>query len=210
MLMEFWAKRKRLFRPIRSIQDAHEVLDEVGNSWYGIAVVTLLFSFFLGNFLSVISDAAVYAIAGYFLPRKKSRTHALFMFLLSLVVLSGTVYNAFSHLGGNQIVGGRNISLALLVAGIGWRGVEASFSYHSRSSESRGTVWRNVAIVWGATALVTAIFCIGLVVGNSWIETQKGVFLSEQEMETSLILGLLPVWLICFLGLPRRFPLTRK
>src|SRR5258706_1399256 len=124
---------KQFFRPIATRDEAEQVLKELAKAWYALGILTaviysMLFISGHSPFLNIVDDV-VYRGAGFFLPRNKSRTFECIIFLWSLTVLFLTlatrvgIYNGF----------GKNFVLGLIVVGIAYRSMRATWIYQKES-----------------------------------------------------------------------------
>lgn len=191
-----------LLEPIRTQADAIRTLSNVRKGWYSIAAIPFVVFVIAGwkaAQLISLGDVGIYLLAGYFLPRQKSRTFAWAMLFCSLYVLVLTLAARFGHYQQAE----KNFVLALIAVAIAYRGMKACSVFHRRSH----TIWKNVTIVWGATVFATfVIFLASLVVMYALYPDWE----SQEHSEFLLLIPLTLVWLSAFLVLPRRFPLTKQ
>jgi hypothetical protein len=189
-----------LFGPIRTQQDAIQTLSELRKGWFIIAAIQAVLYIYLAWFTSLM-DVGVYLIAGYFLPRQKSRTLAWGMLFFSIFVFLLTIASRFG-----AYEGGKNIVLALLVIGLAYRSVKACSFFHHRAQ----TVWKNVFVVWGTTLLAAlVVFVVSFVVIAAVYPDWENM-MSDEQVGTLVLIPMILVSLVSFLILPRRFPLTEK
>ena len=123
---------------IRSFGYPHEILKpqkvskDCGNAFFLVAVIQGGIGAFIAP--ALLFDAAVYALCGYFIRFKYSRTAAVVVLLLSCVVLVTTVMNKI----GQNSVGGNNIILAVIVVFAAVRAVEVTFKLRGRFKDVPG------------------------------------------------------------------------
>jgi hypothetical protein len=170
-----------LSSPIESAADADALLVTLGRGLYAIAALQAVFGAFLAwqsGSAAVFGDVVFWLVAGFLLPRTRSRILAV-MVLLAALGVAATTFGA--RFGGGT--GGKNIVLALLLVGVGVRAVIATVRYH-RFQQSR-VWWRNVAI-FGALygTAVAAVFVFGMIgmaiseaIGFEWSDAAAGVWL---------------------------------
>ncbi len=188
-----------LFGTILTQEDAIRTLSELRKGWYAIAALQGVFVIYMAWFTSLL-DVGIYLIAGYFLPRRKSRTLAWGMLFFSIFVLLLTIASRFG-----AYEGGKNIVLALMVVGLAYRSVKACSVFHHRTQP----VWKNVFIVWGTALFATlVVLVISLVVIITIYPDWEAM--SEEQLGILLLIPIIPVLLASFLMLPRRFPLTEN
>ncbi len=137
-----------LFAPIRTQDDAEKALKEFSGAAYAVAALLGLLALafaLLGSVprsgragLELIPEVSIWVAAGYFLPRRKSRTLAVAMLLLAVSELVVTLGN----LSGGS--GGKNIILALVIIFVCVRTVNAAWVYHREAK---------LVIRWGGVVL---------------------------------------------------------
>jgi hypothetical protein len=200
---------KEFFAPIKTEEEASKALSIIGKAYYTIGAIQAAMYLIVfasspenrwGGALGAI-DGAIYFMAGYFLPRYKSRGLAWLMLLLSVVVVVLTIA---AHAGAYS--GGKNIGLALIVLGLSYRGVRATLVYHKRSQ----TIWKNVSVVGAITLFVLAVvmifsFLIIILLNPSWETSMSDDTLGFYILVLGLITGVL-----CFLVLPKKFPMVTR
>jgi predicted ferric reductase len=128
------AKKKGLFSKIETRDDALKAVKDTSMGFFVIAALQAALSFLVG--FSVLIDAALYVIGGFFVRRFHSRVAAVALLLLALAGAGVTVANKL----GENLGGGNNIFLALIVLWAAVRAVEATFKLHGRFSEKAITV----------------------------------------------------------------------
>jgi hypothetical protein len=111
---------------IESRDDALKVVRESSSGFFLVAAIQAALSFVVG--FSILFDAAVYAIGGFFLRRFKSRVAAVVLLLLAALAAFATLANRF----GEKVGGGSNIILAAIVLWTAIRAVEATFKLRGR------------------------------------------------------------------------------
>jgi hypothetical protein len=134
---------KKIFAPIRTKEDAEGALKEVSKALYIFAGLQLvlgvgllgmvlvlgvgLLGMVFGNpaFVLGLVDAAVYAIAAYYLPKNKSKPLAILVFVVAILTAGMTL---LARMG--VFVGGQNIILATLAIYVGYRAILATSVYH--------------------------------------------------------------------------------
>jgi hypothetical protein len=126
---------KKIFAPIRTKEDAEGALKEVSKALYIFAGLQLvlgvgLLGMVFGNpaFVLGLVDAAVYAIAAYYLPKNKSKPLAILVFVITILTAGMTL---LARMG--VFVGGQNIILATLAIYVGYRAILATSVYHKGS-----------------------------------------------------------------------------
>ena len=119
-------KKKGWFSKIESRADALKTVRDTSSAFFVLAALQAALSFFVG--FSVLLDAVIYVVAGYFLRRSNSRAAAVI--LLALAVLSAAV--TFANKAGANLGGGNNIILAFIVLWAAIRAVEATFKLRGR------------------------------------------------------------------------------
>jgi len=187
--------------------DAIEILNSLAKGWYALAIwVTIGGIVFLSPgrgisyFSVVIENAILYFAAGYFLPKRRSRTFSVVLFICALLLAS---LSLAYRLGLYEGTGVKSIVFAVLAVVIAYRGVRATFVYHARVNSE--TLWKNVIIVWSiAIAASTLIFLAG-VIGIA-VPGLYGAELSEAELVAVYRLLLTATIAICFIILPKKFP----
>jgi predicted ferric reductase len=123
------AKKKGLFSKIETRDDALKAVKDTSMGFFVVAALQAALSFLVG--FSVLVDAALYVIGGFFVRRFHSRVAAVALLLLALVAAGVTVANKL----GENLGGGNNILLAVIVLWAAVRAVEATFKLHGRFSE---------------------------------------------------------------------------
>jgi hypothetical protein len=118
--------KMKLFSPIGDREAALALAKDCGNAFFAIAAIQGLMGALVMP--SVLADAVVFALCGYFVRFKQSRVAAVVGLLLSALVLWVTVSN---RLGQSQS-GGSNLILAVVITIAAVRGVEAIFKLHGR------------------------------------------------------------------------------
>jgi len=106
---------------IESREDALIMVKDTSMVFFVVAGFMAAVSFVLG--FSLLIDAALYALCGFFLRRYKSRTAAVILFILA----SCGVVVSFANMTGADLGGGKNIVLAVAVLWAAIRAVEASY-----------------------------------------------------------------------------------
>jgi len=191
--------------PIKTEHDAVKTIGELAKGWYalaGIIAVSGLLLFYLGvGNLYFIVDTFLFLTAGYFLPERKSRTFAVALFLYA-VVITGLTFAVWAGLYEGS--GKKNIVLALVMLWMAYRGMKATFVYHSTVKSQ--IVWKHVAIVLviGAVATVFMVYLTFGVIG--FIEGARGITITEDQFGAYLFTSLAATWCVCFIFLSMRFP----
>lgn len=119
-------KKAGWFSKIRDRDDAIKVAKDCGTGFFVIAAIQGAIGFWIAPTLLI--DAAIFAVCGFFIRRSFSRTAAVIVLLLGLV----TVVTTFVNRIGEVVGGGNNIILALIVLWAAVRSVEATFKIHGR------------------------------------------------------------------------------
>ncbi len=191
-----------LTTPLQTETNATETLRTIGKWWYGLAGVNAFLGIIflrLPDMITLTIDLIIYVLAGYFLPRRKSRTFSVFLLIFALIM---TVETFIIHLGLQEGVGG-NIILALLALLMGYRAVHATFVYHARVNSQ--TIWKNVLIVWSITIVANTLVFFMVLVGSVFLEEFFGIYLSDEQMGNYHFVFLLVICAICFVLLTKRF-----
>lgn len=118
------------FSKIASRDDALKVAKDTSSAFFFLAVLQGAFAYWVG--LSVMFDAVIYAVGGFFVRRFQSRAAAVVLLVLALV---GAVVTFGNRVGAN-IGGGNNIFLAIIVLWAAVRAVEATFKLHGRFAQA--------------------------------------------------------------------------
>ena len=121
-------KKKGWFSKIESRADALKVVKDTSTGFFVVAALQAALSFLVG--FSVLFDAVVYVVGGFFLRRFNSRIAAVVLLVLALFGAGVTVANKL----GENLGGGNNIFLALIVLWAAVRAVEATFKLHGKYS----------------------------------------------------------------------------
>jgi len=119
---------KAWFSKIESRADALKTVKDASTAFFFLAALQAALSFILG--FSILFDAAIYAIGGFFLRRFNSRVAAVILLVLAVVGAGVT----FANKAGADLGGGNNIILALIVLWAAIRAVEATLKLHGRFS----------------------------------------------------------------------------
>ena len=122
------AEQKKMgwFSKIESRADALKVVKDTSTGFFVVAAIQAALSFWVG--FSVLFDAAIYVVGGFFLRRFNSRVAAIVLLLLALLGAGVTVANKL----GENLGGGNNIFLALILLWAAVRAVDATFKLHSK------------------------------------------------------------------------------
>jgi hypothetical protein len=119
-------KKSGIFSAIRTRDDAERVAKDCGNAIFVVAAIQGAIGAFIAP--PLLFDAAVYVLCGYFIRFRKSRSAAVIALLLSGIGFVVTVLNRM----GQDVGGGNNIFLAVIVVIAGVRAVEATFKVNGR------------------------------------------------------------------------------
>ena len=119
-------KKRGFFSSIESREDALKVAKDASTAFFLIAGLQALLSFVIG--FSILLDAAVYLVGGFFVRRFHSRAAAIVLLLLAGISAAVTVGNRM----GADLGGGKNVVLALIVFWAAIRAVDATFKLHGR------------------------------------------------------------------------------
>ena len=122
------AKKKGWLSKIESRAEALKVVKDTSMAFFVVAGLQAALSFLVG--FSILIDAGLYVIGGFLLRRFNSRAAAVALLILALL---GTVVTVANKLGEN-LGGGNNILLALIVLWAAVRAVDATFKLHGRYS----------------------------------------------------------------------------
>ena len=122
------AKKKGWLSKIESRAEALKVVKDTSMAFFVVAGLQAALSFLVG--FSILIDAGLYAIGGFLLRRFNSRAAAVELLVLALL---GAVVTVANKLGEN-LGGGNNIFLALIVLWAAVRAVDATFKLHGRYS----------------------------------------------------------------------------
>lgn len=129
------------FSKIQSRDDAIKIAKDCGMGFFVVAAIQAAIGVWI--LPSLIFDAAVFAICGFFIQKSFSRTAAVIALLLSVAAVITTLMNKV----GASVGGGNNIILALIVFWAAVRSVESTFKLHGR--------YKNVATVKEESATPT-------------------------------------------------------
>ena len=167
-------------------------------AWYAVAVLQgalqLLRMWLSDGFAPDLIDPIICALGGSFLGARKSRAVAVLLFLYALAVGAVTL----GAMGGGSR-GGTGVIMALVVVGIGWRGLQATWTYH-RVNALR-TAWKHVLAISGV-ALVASLFVFAaFVLFEIWL---------PQYVGDETLMGVLVVAAILFTVLAVMWPLTHR
>jgi hypothetical protein len=121
-------KKMGLFSKIESREDALKVVKDTSMGFFVVAGLQAVLSFFVG--FSVLVDAVIYVVGGFFLRRFNSRAAAVVLLLLAIAGAGVT----FANKAGANLGGGSNIFLSLIVLWAAIRAVEATFKLCGRFS----------------------------------------------------------------------------
>ncbi len=122
------AKTKGWLSKIESRDDALKVVKDTSMGFFFIAALQVGLSFIMG--FSILLDAIIYAVGGFFLRRFGSRAAAVVLLLLATAEAGVT----FANRVGANLGGGNNIFLALIILLAAIRAVDATFKLHGRFS----------------------------------------------------------------------------
>ena len=114
---------------IKSRDDAIKIAKECGMGFFVIAGIQGAIGAWLAP--TLLFDAAIFAMCGFFIRRSFSRTAAVIALLLSLMAVVTTVMNKI----GESVGGGSNIVLTLIVLWAAVRSVDATLKLHGRYKE---------------------------------------------------------------------------
>lgn len=124
--------RKGLFAPIQDRDGAIALARDCGAAFVVIAAIQAALAYWIG--LSILIDAAIYALCGFLIRFRLSRVAAVIAMLLALVAVGVTILNLI----GRTRSGGVNIGLALILLVSGVRAVEATFKLKGRFTDVPG------------------------------------------------------------------------
>jgi len=125
-MAEVKKKKWRWYAKITSREDALDAVKGSSTAFFVVGAIQVAVSFFLG--FSILFDAAIYLIGGFLLHRFHSRAAAVVIPVLAAFSLYVTVANRLSE----NLGGGSNIFLSLIVFWAAIRAVEATFKLRSR------------------------------------------------------------------------------
>jgi len=125
-MAEVKKKKWRWYAKITSREDALDAVKGSSTAFFVVGAIQVAVSFFLG--FSILFDAAIYLIGGFLLHRFHSRAAAVVILVLAAFSLYVTVANRLSE----NLGGGSNIFLSLIVFWAAIRAVEATFKLRSR------------------------------------------------------------------------------
>lgn len=125
-MAEVKKKKWRWYAKITSREDALDAVKGSSTAFFVVGAIQVAVSFFLG--FSILFDAAIYLIGGFLLHRFHSRAAAVVILVLAAFSLYVTVANRL----GENLGGGSNIFLSLIVFWAAIRAVEATFKLRSR------------------------------------------------------------------------------
>ena len=121
-------KKMGWFSKIKSRDDAIMIAKDSGMGFFVIAGIQAAMGAWIAPTLLI--DAAIFAICGFFVRRSFSRTAAVIALLMSLIDVVGTVMSKI----GESVGLGNNFLLVLLVLSA-VRSVDATFKLHGRFKE---------------------------------------------------------------------------
>lgn len=121
---------KRWFSSIDTREDAEKTAKDCGNGFFAVAALQGVLGAFIAP--SLIFDAVVYAICGYFIRFKYSRAAAVIAMILAAIAGVTTLMNRM----GQNVGGGNNIFLAAIVIFAAVRSVEATFKLRGRFKDA--------------------------------------------------------------------------
>mgnify|MGYP001599107268 CR=1 FL=1 len=124
--METEKKKSGLLAAVQSREEAEKLAKDCSQGFYFVAALQGGIGIFIAP--ALLFDAAVYALCGYFIGAKHSRTAAVIVFLLACGALATTVMNRM----GQKMGGGNNIILAGIVLWMAARSIEATFKLAGR------------------------------------------------------------------------------
>src|SRR5262249_42094819 len=169
----------------------------LAKAWYFVAALLVAPQIFLiwtsGTVSENLADAVICALGGYFLGARRSRAVAVSLFIYTLAVIT----MAFAAKWGAR--GGTNIILALAFLAIGWRSMQATWTYHR--VHGLRTAWKRVLAISGLAALASVIMLAAVVLLEIWL---------PQYLGDEALTGLLPVASILLAVLAIMWPLTRR
>jgi hypothetical protein len=188
-----------LIKPIENEKDASQLLSEISYGWYVIGSIYLIIGIlllFTQNSLSFIFDVLICLSGGYYLPTRKTRALAIFLFVYSILITLDT----FGSFTGLYKIGfaGKNIFLAVIALLLSYRSIVATYKYQ-RSINSELS-WKNVFI----TLTISLFILITALSYYVLIMVSYGFDLSLYETYTYLpsycmliivpFLGILTMW----------------
>jgi hypothetical protein len=119
-------KKGALLPKIETREDALKAAKDCGNAFLVVAAIQGAVGAFLAP--SMLLDAILFAACGYFVRWKQSRVTAVIALVLAFAALATTIMNKV----GQNVGGGSNIFLAIIIVGSAIRAVEATFKLHGR------------------------------------------------------------------------------
>ncbi|HNW40506.1 MAG TPA: hypothetical protein PKN08_01250 [Opitutaceae bacterium] len=125
-------KKSGLLSKIESREDAARTIKEGAIGFIFIGVLHIVIGMWL--LPGVIADGVFYAVIAGFLWRWKSRIAAV---LLAMVAVPNVVVTLLNRIGVTNL-GGGNVFLAVIVAVVSVRVVEATFKIHGRFRSQEG------------------------------------------------------------------------
>lgn len=195
-------RREWLIAPLLTEADVTKTLVTLSKFWYAIAVLTFLLrtiSVLIGSVsYEFVVDVGICALGGYFLPKRKSRSFSVFLLSYAIFVFVLKFGARFGMWEGTS----QNIILPILALLIGYRGVHATFVYHSLLKSQ--TVWENVLIVWSITIGAIMASCFVALTSLLFLEACN-LYLSEEQMANYLSGFILIVCAFCFALLTKRY-----
>ena len=94
-------KKKGWFSKIESREDALKVVKDSSTGFFVVAAIQAALAFLVG--FSILIDAAIYVIGGFFLRRFNSRAAAIVLLLVASVTGMVTVTNWLAKISGEGI-----------------------------------------------------------------------------------------------------------
>lgn len=122
-------KKNGLFDKIENRDEALKLVRDASIGFFILAAIQGAASFLLGS--SLLIDAALYVVGGFFLFKFRSRTAAVLLLLLACLGAGVTIANKM----GANLGGGGNVILSLIVLVVAARAVEATFKLRGRFAE---------------------------------------------------------------------------
>ncbi len=119
-----------LFKFIETKEEALKTIKDASYGFLFLAALTGVASFVLGP--ALLTDAVLYLVLALLLFWLKSRIVAVLLLVLSCMSLIVTVLNKL----GKMDQGGGNVLLAIIVAWVAIKAVEATFKLHKKFKEA--------------------------------------------------------------------------
>jgi hypothetical protein len=199
-----WGARKSGFLEKITPLNAESVIQAIGKGWYAVAAIQAV-AYGLMAYLGKVSignmiDPLFCLIGGYFLIDRKSRSLAAVLLLYASANLAMTIMNKVHNTDG-----GRNVLLAVVIVFFSWKGLRATWIYHS--SLGCKIIWKRVVSVYAITAVAAAVvLLVALIAFAAATRIWPGFSLAD-ELLGDIMIGLVMLTATAIMALlTRRYP----